>query len=127
LAAHRKERAVRIDAALPPRYFSPRPASRFASGAFDEDEARGWYQRSAQGGCPQGHLGYALALAKHPNLSERKNEIAEHIGLAAAAGLPTAIYMLGVLSEEGVGLERDPAAAAKLFAKPPNSATSVRY
>ena len=82
-----------------------------------EDEARGWYQRSAEGGCPQGHLGYALALAKHPKLSERRSEIAEHIQLAAAADLPTAIYMLGVLTEDGAGIERDPVAAAEHFCK----------
>jgi len=83
----------------------------------NEDEARAWYQRSAEGGCPQGHLGYALALAKHPKLSERKSEIAEHVGLAAAADLPTAIYMLGVLTEDGVGIERDAALAAEHFHK----------
>ena len=28
----------------------------------NRDEAHQWYERSAAGGCPQGHLGYALSL-----------------------------------------------------------------
>ena len=34
--------------------------------ARNRDEAHQWYERSAAGGCPQGHLGYALSLARRP-------------------------------------------------------------
>ena len=36
-------------------------------------------------------------------------------GRAAQAMLPTAVYLLGVLAEQGVGLARDPAAALELY------------
>jgi TPR repeat protein len=81
----------------------------------NQDEARDWYQRSASGGCPQGHLGYALALAGDAKLSDRKGEIAQHIRLAADTELPTAVYMLGVLTEGGAGVEKDPAAATGYY------------
>lgn len=83
----------------------------------NEEEARAWYQRSAEGGCPQGHLGFAVALIRHRQLSVRKDEIALHVKFAAAAELPTAIYILGLLTAEGVGVEQDIAAAVQYFQK----------
>src|SRR5262245_12024912 len=80
----------------------------------DLQAADKWYERSAAAGCPQGHLGYALTLARRA-ANENRREIAEHLRHAAAAELPTAIYLLGVLTESGVGVPRDPVAAAELY------------
>ena len=44
-----------------------------------------------------------------------RHEVAEHLRRAAEAGLPTAIYLLAVLTEQGVGVERDPDVAAQLY------------
>jgi TPR repeat protein len=44
-----------------------------------------------------------------------RHEVAEHLRQAAEAELPTAIYLLAVLTEQGVGVTRDPAVAARLY------------
>jgi uncharacterized protein len=36
----------------------------------DLDEAHQWYERSANAGCPQGHLGYALSLARRARVQK---------------------------------------------------------
>src|SRR5215472_14426910 len=46
---------------------------------------------------------------------ESRRQIAEHIRRAAKAALAPAIYLLGVLTERGIGIKRDQAAAAVLF------------
>src|SRR5438270_7891795 len=81
----------------------------------DLDEAHRGYQRSAAAGCPEGCLGYALSLAPRTQDEAGPREVAEHLRRAAEAELPTAIYLLGVLTEQGVGVERDAAVAAELY------------
>src|SRR5271169_5102875 len=81
----------------------------------DLDEAERWYQRSAAAGCPEGCLGYALSLAPRTQDDEGRREVADHVRRAAEAELPTAIYLLAVLTEQGVGVERDPAVAAEFY------------
>ena len=44
-----------------------------------------------------------------------RHEVADNLRRAAEAELPTAIYLLAVLTEQGVGVERDPAVAAGLY------------
>lgn len=77
----------------------------------DQESADLWYERSAMGGCPQGNLGYALSLARRVTDDEGHRQVADQLRLAAAAELPTAIYLLGVLTEHGLGVRRDPALA----------------
>ena len=82
-------------------------------------------ERSAASGCPQGHLGYALSLARRATDEDGRWQVADHLRRAADAGLPTAIYLLGVFTEHGIGIARDPNAAAGFFGVRPKRA-SVR-
>src|SRR5580704_8548002 len=75
----------------------------------DLDEAHRWYRRSAAAGCPEGCLGFALSLAPRTQDEAGRHEVAENLRHAANAELPTAIYLLAVLTEQGVGVARDPA------------------
>ena len=86
----------------------------------DLAQAHDWYKRSADAGCPQGALGFALSLARDAPDDKVGGEpthrlVAEYLGRAAEAGLPTALYLLGVLHERGAGVKCDPAAAAQLY------------
>ena len=69
----------------------------------DVEAARNWYRRSAAAGCPEGSLGYALSLAPRSDDDEGKREVIKHLRHAAEAELPSAIYLLAVLTEQGVG------------------------
>src|ERR1700720_3158348 len=81
----------------------------------DLEEAHRWYRRSAASGCPEGCLGYALSLAPRAHDEEGRREVAEHLRRAAEAELPTAVYLLAVLTEHGIGVARDSAVAAQLY------------
>ena len=81
----------------------------------DLDAAHRWYERSAAAGCPEGHLGYALSLARRTPDEPAGTQVADHLRHAAEAELPTAIYLLGVLTEQGLGVAADPARAAQLY------------
>ena len=81
----------------------------------DVEAAHRWYERSAEAGCPEGCLGYALSLAPRTTDEEGRREVATHLRRAAEAGLPTAIYLLGVLTEQGVGVARDPERPRQLY------------
>src|SRR5579862_9765873 len=65
----------------------------------DLEAAHGWYERSAAAGCPEGCLGYALSLAPQINDEEGRRKVAMHLRQAAKAELPSAIYLLAVLTE----------------------------
>jgi TPR repeat protein len=79
------------------------------------DEADLWYERSAAAGCPQGMLGHALALNRKGGDETVKREVAVQLGKAAEAGLPAALYLLGVMSERGLGVIRNEGAAAEFY------------
>jgi TPR repeat protein len=81
----------------------------------DQDDADRWYERSAMAGCPQGNLGYALSLARRATDDEGHRQVVDQLRCAAAAKLPTAIYLLGVLTEHGTGVPRDPLLAAEYY------------
>jgi len=82
----------------------------------DDEAAHGWYERSAAAGCPEGCLGFALSLARRGGGGpDTQRRIAAEVRRAAEAGLPTAIYLLAVLSEHGLGVTRDPAAGLQLY------------
>ena len=81
----------------------------------DLEAAHRWYERSAAAGCPEGCLGYALSLAPRTHDAPGRRQVADYLGRAAQAMLPTAVYLLGVLAEQGMGLARDPAAAMELY------------
>src|SRR5262249_12926480 len=81
----------------------------------DLEEARQWYARSAAAGCPEGNLGYALSLAQRATSDTDQQQVAEHIRRAAEAQLPTAVYLLALLTERGEGIPRDPVRAVQLY------------
>src|SRR5215472_12907144 len=81
----------------------------------DLEAAHRWYERSAAGGCPEGNLGFALSVARRANDEESRRRVAEHLHRAAEAEVPTAIYLLGALTEHGVGVGRDPTGAVQLY------------
>ena len=82
----------------------------------DLDEADLWYERSAAAGCPQGMLGHALALNRKGGGETAQREVAmQLLGNAAEAGLPAALYALGVINEGGLGATRNEAAAAEFY------------
>jgi TPR repeat protein len=78
------------------------------------DAAHRWYEQSAAAGCAEGCLGLALSLARRGGLAQGVR-IADEVRRAADAGLPTATYLLAVLTEHGLGVTRDLAAAARLY------------
>ncbi len=81
----------------------------------DLDEADLWYGRSAAAGCPHGLLGHALALMRKGGGETQNLEAIGCLRRAAEAELPAALYLLGVASEQGMGVARDRAAAAELY------------
>ncbi|RWL92924.1 MAG: sel1 repeat family protein [Mesorhizobium sp.] len=82
----------------------------------DLDAAHGWYEKSAAAGCPEGCLGLALSLIRLRQ-PEQRTRIATELRRAADAGLPTAIYLLAVLAEHGIGVPADLDAAQRLYSE----------
>jgi TPR repeat protein len=96
----------------------------------DLEQAHGLYAHSAAAGCPEGSLGYALSLARHATDDAGRREVVEYLRHAADAGLPTAIYLLATLVENGIGTASDPRAAAQLYceaAEKGNRAAQIRW
>jgi TPR repeat protein len=81
----------------------------------DQEDADRWYERSAMAGCPQGNLGYALSLARGATDDESHRQVADQLRRAAAAKVPTAIYLLGEVIEHGKGVSCDPVLAAQHY------------
>src|SRR5260370_21326783 len=81
----------------------------------DLEEAHQWYERSAAADCPEGCLGYAMSLARQSTDEENLVRVVGLLRRAAEAGIPTAIYLLGVLAEQGAGMTRDPMVAVQFF------------
>ena len=67
-------------------------------------EADQWYDRSAAANCPQGHLGRGLSLLRSATDHEGHAAAASVLKKAADSGLPTALYLLGVMHERGAGV-----------------------
>src|SRR5262249_53942980 len=61
----------------------------------DHTQAKYWYRRSSSAGCPQGSLGLGLALLRAGGDGVTLRHAAEEVRKAAAAGLGTAVYLLG--------------------------------
>jgi TPR repeat protein len=80
----------------------------------DATAAHRWYERSAAAGCAEGSLGLALSLAAK-GLPEDRPQMVQELRRAADGGLPTAIYLLAVMTERGIGTTRDHDAALKLY------------
>ena len=81
----------------------------------DLDEAHRRYGQSAKAGCAEGCLGYAISLSRGDSNEEERREIARNLRHASDSGLATATYLLAALVEQGIGAERDEAAAMQLY------------
>ncbi|MBF0862068.1 tetratricopeptide repeat protein [Gluconobacter kanchanaburiensis] len=81
----------------------------------DLPQARTWYERSAQAGCSQGHLGMALCILQDASTDEDLAAAAEHLREASKGGLGTAFDILGRMYESGSGVPRDLGRAAEYF------------
>jgi TPR repeat protein len=87
------------------------------------------YRDSAAAGCAQGQLGWALAILRR-NEADAANEARGFLESAAQAGLPAAHYVLGVITEAGVGGAADPTVAIehyRLAAEAGQPAAQLRY
>ena len=73
----------------------------------DEAAAHRWYNKSAAASCAPGQLGFGLALMRKAETGEATVEAIDLIKLAAAQGLPSAHYYLGVVYERAIGLHAD--------------------
>jgi TPR repeat protein len=92
----------------------------------DLEKAHRWYQRSAAAGCPEGCLGYALSLAPRTQDEAGRHEVAEHLRQAAEAELPTAIYLLAVMTEQGSGWRATRLSRRGSTATPPSAGNARR-
>ena len=72
----------------------------------DCERGEQYYRYSAEAGCAQGQLGWALVLLRR-NTLDATREACELLEQAAAASLPTAQYMLGVIAESGAAGTQD--------------------
>jgi len=79
------------------------------------DEAYKWYLKSAEAGCAEGSLGLALLLAQRNGDPAEKARMMSELESASKAGLPTATYILAVVSEQGIGTSIDLDTAARLY------------
>ncbi len=77
----------------------------------DPEQGEVLYRRSAEAGNAQGQLGWALALLRR-NTADTAAEARGLLTAAAAAGIPTAHYLLGIIAESGIGGGRKDFAAA---------------
>lgn len=74
-----------------------------------------WYKISAAQGCPDGALGYGIALLRAPRSPEEEAEGAAEIEKAASCGLPAALYFSALLTDAGIGRTKDGVAAMRQF------------
>jgi uncharacterized protein len=81
----------------------------------DSTQARSWYEKSATAGCSQGHLGLGLTFLNEARDDAGLQRAAEQLRFATRGNLGTALYLLGVLNEQGRGMPRDLAAAADYY------------
>ena len=84
-------------------------------GMRDPEEAHRCYELSASAGCPEGNLGYALSLARPAKNDADRRGVVKQLLLAARAEVPTAVYLLGVMTEEGSAVRPNAASAAELY------------
>lgn len=81
----------------------------------DPGRSEEWYKRSAAQGCPDGALGYGMALLRAARSPEAQAAGSAEIEKAAASGLPAALYFSALLTEAGSGRTTDGVAAMRQF------------
>lgn len=81
----------------------------------DQAASEEWYKRSAAQGCPEGMLGYGMALLRAARNPEEEATGATEIEKAATSGLPAALYFSALLTEAGVARTKDGVAAMRQF------------
>ncbi len=84
-------------------------------GIRDLAEAEAWYKKSADADCAQGYLGIGLSRLRSAHDYQTHADAAEFLMKAAGAGLPTALYLLGVMYERGAGMPQNLDEAASYY------------
>lgn len=74
-----------------------------------------WYRRAADGDSPQGWLGHGMALMREARSEEDKAAGAAVILKAAEAGLPLALYFMGTMTQQGLGIPANEADAMNWY------------
>jgi TPR repeat protein len=80
----------------------------------DMDKGDDAYRQAAEGGSPHGQLGWAIALLRSSSAAAI-TEAHKMLTSAAAANLPAALCMLGIMADSGVGGPVDLPTAAQHF------------
>jgi TPR repeat protein len=80
----------------------------------DCERGEQYYRHSAEAGCAQGRLGWALILLRRNTLGAAR-EACELLQKAAMANIPAARFILGVIAESGAAGPQDFAAAAEHY------------
>ncbi|MBS1004402.1 tetratricopeptide repeat protein [Acetobacter thailandicus] len=82
------------------------------------EEGRNWYRKAAEAGNAQGHLGLGLLTLGTASSQDDYIVAAQHLRKAADAGLSTALYLMGVMYEHGMGgCSADEGAAFSYYSK----------
>ena len=81
----------------------------------DPETAETLYRESSSTGNGQGKLGLALMLVRGEPDEPARQEAAVLMAEAAATGLPMARYLLGVMNDFAIGVERDQTKAIQLY------------
>eukprot|EP01037_Dinobryon_pediforme_P002670 gene2670-2709_t len=78
----------------------------------DEAASEAIYKRAAEAKSPQGLLGYGLAILKRATQHDDFVTAISYLKPAAEAGLGTAMFLMGALTEQGQGIDADLTEAA---------------
>lgn len=81
----------------------------------DPEEGLVWYRKAADAGCVQGHLGLGLAALNIARTQDDYAAAAKELHQAAEGGLGTALYLIGVMRERGLGLPQDQTIAMQYY------------
>ncbi|WP_264820442.1 tetratricopeptide repeat protein, partial [Acetobacter pomorum] len=83
----------------------------------DPEQALIWYQKAADKGCVQGYLGLGLAALAKAKTQEDYSIAADQLKKAAKGGMGTALYLMGVMAERGLGVPQNIQQSTKYFAE----------
>ncbi|AOW47646.1 tetratricopeptide repeat protein [Acetobacter ascendens] len=81
------------------------------------EQALEWYRAAASNGCVQGHLGIGLAALAQAKTQEDYTAAAVELKKAADGGMGTGLYLMGVMTERGIGVPQNIPESTQYFAK----------
>ena len=80
------------------------------------EEGMVWYHKAVAAECVQGYLGLGLVILNTAQTDDEYKQAARYLKKAAESGLGTALYLMGVLAERGLGRPVDMAEAIQYYA-----------